>query len=776
VVGLVVTGHVGYSVYLDFRSTRTLAAAQVERAKQPKLITGLKDAQEQTRLLADALVHDGKMQSGYDARSKTDLAAEIAAMQKKFAFPGNIQVCDEKGNLVFSTETPNQSGYSVSKDNFGVQVVLSQGKFFAGVTNSEKTGLVSISTIMPLKANGKGGVIAVNQPLSEDFLTGLANRFGIEDPQLNGVELAVYSNKTNQVAAFSQGVRKLQASKFLAELNDKGIKAVPKTPLGTGIDFLDKLIVPANGFESQNAWWNYLALNANGNNTVGIIFVFKPVPSEQGKIIETALLGGLVGVLGILVGTLFASRISQSVSEPLRFLVKRTQAIGNNRQVIPPLEELSGDWLELGELIDTAVLSMRSTTQSLKKELNKQMEEGKERYAQVEQSSQQVDALNRQITTQAQKITELSRQSAQATRQAIIVQQQLDAVLQSSTEGFLVLDQYGNILHANPVFLNWVGAAEGEIAGRLCFDLVRKPGDKPFADADQSQAFAQHGGNRMALIEQFYPEGNVYNRNTEKKVAVLAHLQPLTGDDGNIAGYIMVLRDKSLRSENQLLRQEIVSMLQQDIRQPLMAAEQSWNAILANAPNSMHPSIGQALAQLHIHYESLVGVIDSLLMMYGGMAPPPPTPKETIAITRLVADCLEEVTPLARERQLLLDYKTVTGLPTISGNREAIRGILSQVLERMINITQPGGRVRVESQMKGNEMRISVSSSGPSLPESEIAEMFAGFIEGKHAQETYSSRLSMYLARNNVERLGGNIWAESEAGRGTSTYFTIPIG
>lgn len=215
-VGLVVTGHVGYSVYLDFRSTRTLAAAQVERAKQPKLITGLKDAQEQTRLLADALVHDGKMQSGYDARSKTDLAAEIAAMQKKFAFPGNIQVCDEKGNLVFSTETPNQSGYSVSKDNFGVQVVLSQGKFFAGVTNSEKTGLVSISTIMPLKANGKGGVIAVNQPLSEDFLTGLANRFGIEDPQLNGVELAVYSNKTNQVAAFSQGVRKLQASKFLA--------------------------------------------------------------------------------------------------------------------------------------------------------------------------------------------------------------------------------------------------------------------------------------------------------------------------------------------------------------------------------------------------------------------------------------------------------------------------------------------------------------------------------------------------------------------------------
>jgi histidine kinase len=123
----------------------------------------------------------------------------------------------------------------------------------------------------------------------------------------------------------------------------------------------------------------------------------------------------------------------------------------------------------------------------------------------------------------------------------------------------------------------------------------------------------------------------------------------------------------------------------------------------------------------------------------------------------------------------MLDYKTVTGLPNISGNKEAITGILLQILERMIEITSAGGRVRVESLSRGQEMRIGVSSSGPALPEQEIADMFVGYIEGKHAQDTYGSRLAMYLARNNVERLGGKIWAESEAGRGTITYFTLPI-
>lgn len=99
-------------------------------------------------------------------------------------------------------------------------------------------------------------------------------------------------------------------------------------------------------------------------------------------------------------------------------------------------------------------------------------------------------------------------------------------------------------------------------------------------------------------------------------------------------------------------------MLRENIRGPLAGAEVSWHAILTNARNTMHPSVGQALAELHNHYEQLIAVIDSLLMMYGGFVPPPTTPRETINVSRLVADCLEEATPLARERQLLLDYNS----------------------------------------------------------------------------------------------------------------------
>ena len=91
----------------------------------------------------------------------------------------------------------------------------------------------------------------------------------------------------------------------------------------------------------------------------------------------------------------------------------------------------------------------------------------------------------------------------------------------------------------------------------------------------------------------------------------------------------------------------------------------------------------------------------------------------------------------------------------------------------MLGITGAGGRVRIESSFKDHELRVGILSSGPAIADSEIEDMFVGFIEDKHDMDTYGSRLSMYLARNSIERLGGRIWTESD--RGTAIYFTLPL-
>ncbi|MGD9681332.1 MAG: ATP-binding protein [Candidatus Obscuribacterales bacterium] len=787
VIAIMVGGYSVYAIFVDFRTTRTHANQRVTLAAN-KVDRDLKNCRATCDGYADQLLGNSSLMQSFLGKDRPGLDGKLQKFTNDIHFPGYISFIEPDGKVFFNTETPKQFGYSASAVSEAIQVSLSSGgRPYGGTTDFTATGVVAVSSIVPIKdTSGKlKGLVVVSQPLNSMYLTGEVTRFSLEEPEaVKDVDLALFSAKVGKITAASDGLGHGRGGDFIKELNEKGAKAFPNSMLGLGIKQLEALIIPVAAdrleftFEKSGRWWFRYTLPGlkrqdGTSNNYGDILVTTPVPDVKNQLLVALIGSTLFGGLALFLGLFFSARIKGSVEEPLHFLIDRTNDIADKKARIPPLEGLSGDWLELGELIDTAVSTMRSTTQNLKLKVSKQKEELEVRTQQAEEAVGKLENLNRQIATQSRQLTEVSKQINQANRQAIIVQHKLDAVLQSSTEGFLILDQYGNILTANPVFLNWAGSSEGQIAGRQCFDLVKRPGENK-TQSVAGQAFARHGGDPNAVINRFHPEGIIFHAREEKKVEVLAHLQPIVGEDSNIQGYVMVLRDKSLRSENAQLKEEIVNVLQDAIRKPIAEGESRWASVLANASQSLNPQVTQSLSELRSIYQTLLGVVDSYLMMYGGFIPEPVIPKESIVITRLVSECLEEVTPHARERQLLLDYKTVPGLPSINGNRDSVRSVLIEVLNHLISITAPGGRVRVESAIRGPEMRMSVTSSGPALPLEEITDMFVGFVQGKHTEDTYARRLSLYLARNNVERLGGQIWAESEAGRGTAIYFTLP--
>src|SRR5262249_5919451 len=156
--------------------------------------------------------------------------------------------------------------------------------------------------------------------------------------------------------------------------------------------------------------------------------------------------------------------------------------------------------------------------------------------------------------------------------------------------------------------------------------------------------------------------GTVFNRKQDKSVEVLTHLQPIA-DGTQIQGWIMVLRDKATHMEESQLRAEIASMLTESVRKPLVDVESSWKSLLASS--AVAPSAEPELLAIHKKYEHLIGMVDSLIMIHGGYLPPPVERREQVVVTRLVAEILEDITPLARKRELTLDYKTVAGLPTL---------------------------------------------------------------------------------------------------------------
>lgn len=757
IILVMVLGNAGYSLVSEYLSSKGQAEQKLAKATK-LLIDEFKSIADSDKEGCQALLQDPSFTSAYADKNREALSKVIKSFASKSGFSGFVVLIDDKGNVFYNSETPSKFGYSLRGQNSGADFVFLHNDVWMGPAAISAAGTVSITAMVPMRTGSTiGGIVSLNQPVNTELLTGLVTKFSLQESSVSSMDMALVSARDGKVTAVTSDLVSKDGG-FLSKVNQEGLKAFP---------------APPSIFEAGGRLWKTFPLG-DPKSVVGLILLTTPMTNIIPKVISVAGQAATAGGVALVIAFIFSAGIGGNVNASLQFLIRRARDLSAQKPNLPPLEGLGGDWLELAELMDTSVSSMRSSIQSLKQQLNKFNFDVDDKVKQTEAAEQQLETLNRQLSAQTKQLSEVSKQVNYANQQAVLLQQKLDSVLQISTEGYLLLDQFGNVLSANPVFLNWMGATEGEIAGRLCFDLVKKPGEDPNID-NSSQVFAKHGDNPADLINLFYPEGFVYHRNQQKATEVLAHLQPVVSEDSKVQSWIMVLRDKSLRSEIAQLKTEIVSMLSDSIRAPLAGCEQTWSSILGNAAQTMHPAVGQSLAQLHSSYEQLLGMVDSLLLVYGGFVPPPVIPREQVVVTRLIADCLEEMSGAARAHQLMLDYKTVTGLPSVNVDKTTLKSIVLQLLEKMISITAPGGRVRAESQVKGNEMRIGITSSGPALAQDEIVDMFAGFIQGKHSEESYSARLSMYLARNNIERLGGKTWAESEAGRGTVIFFTLPL-
>lgn len=762
VILAMVLANAGYQLFVEFNDSRNTAIKQVIAAAA-KTSDEFNSIMLSNRELTARLKADPAFQSAWAARDKSAVASAVKDFANRWGIPGYITVITKDGKVFYSTDTPNKSGYSVASRLPELKTILADDKtgHYTGAAVPTEAGVLGISNIQRL--HDGDGVVAISQPVNTQFLMGLQQKLEMMT-DLQKIDFIAYNLDESRVQDVTPSLQQRDGG-YIQKLQREGQKVIPKK----------------DAFEEGNRMWRSIALmrGATENRNAGVVIASAPIRNVTPRVATIIGQAAVGAVAALILAIMFSIGISGRFNNSVRVLIKRAKDLAANKPNLQSLENrLSGEWLELAEIIDTAVSAPRSSVQNLRGQINKYMDEVDEKTKLVEQANGQVEAINRQLMMQSRQLSEVSKQMNYASQQAVILQQKLASVLQVSTEGFLLLDQYGNVLSANPVFLNWTGANEGEIAGRFCFDLVKKPGEPPSNNGMGSgMAFSHHGGAAGDLIQQFYPDGVVHHQYEKKTVEVLLHLHPIVADGSGqeISGYVMVLRDKSLHGEVARMRDDITNMLSDQIRGQLVVAEQRWKPILSNSSNGLNPSVGQALAELHAQYQQLLGIVDSYVMMYGGFVPASITPREQISITRLIGECMEQVSQTARQHQILLDYKTVTGLPTTAVDKEVVRSVVAQLLEKMIQVTAPGGRVRVESILKGNEIRLQINSSGPAVAQDDIEDMFVGFIEDKHHEDSYSQRLSLYLARNNVERMGGRIWSESEAGRGTTIYCTLPV-
>jgi signal transduction histidine kinase len=110
-------------------------------------------------------------------------------------------------------------------------------------------------------------------------------------------------------------------------------------------------------------------------------------------------------------------------------------------------------------------------------------------------------------------------------------------------------------------------------------------------------------------------------------------------------------------------------------------------------------------------------------------------------------------------------------------NAFAIEELLSNLVSNAIRYTPEGGRIKITAEsFSDSEVQVAVSDTGIGIPAEDLPNIFKDFYRAKNARthEKSGTGLGLSIAKQIVTSHGGQIWAESADGRGTTFYFTLP--
>ncbi|MBM3135714.1 MAG: GAF domain-containing protein [Chloroflexi bacterium] len=231
---------------------------------------------------------------------------------------------------------------------------------------------------------------------------------------------------------------------------------------------------------------------------------------------------------------------------------------------------------------------------------------------------------------------------------------------------------------------------------------------------------------------------------------------------------------QSLYEANRL-KAELISTLAHEMRTPLTSIKGYSTALLMEEASFSPETQHEFLQIIDEECETLQDLIRDLLessVIDAGLLK---LELQPVILPRLAKTVIADIARRNPKYRLLVDFPSP--FPIVEADPHRIEQVLRNLLDNAVKYSPQEGLIVVRGQVRQDEVIISVADQGVGIAPEHLNRLFERFFRvrsglGRHV---VGSGLGLPIARTIVESHGGRIWAESQAGQGSTFYFTFPL-
>lgn len=350
---------------------------------------------------------------------------------------------------------------------------------------------------------------------------------------------------------------------------------------------------------------------------------------------------------------------------------------------------------------------------------------------------------------------------------------ELQAVFGSVAEGIVVINKDFRVMLMNRSAEDILGVKGSEVAGQKWTDLVSMyRGKKEVPHQEWATSYVLKTGR----VKIFTVADNVsYKLKDGQMVPVLIIASPLV-EDKNIEGVVLMFRD--VREERKLedARVSFISIASHQLRTPLTSI--LWfTELLQEKKEDLFPEGREFIDGIYAMALRMKDLLNLLLQIgrleSGRLKIEPVSARIEDVIKGVLATFKPE---LDRKKQMVEVSVVPDPFPAILLDKIALGQALQNIISNSILYSPEGKKIHISVSMDKNKVLCAVKDEGIGIPKEQQGMIFDKFFRADNAVRMvpFGNGLGLSLVKSLVVEWGGDSWFESEEGKGSTFYFTIP--
>lgn len=228
------------------------------------------------------------------------------------------------------------------------------------------------------------------------------------------------------------------------------------------------------------------------------------------------------------------------------------------------------------------------------------------------------------------------------------------------------------------------------------------------------------------------------------------------------------------------LKTQFLSNISHDLRTPLAAIITHAEILRDGMLGELNQKQRDSVTGIVNGGQQLLDMIDEILAYVRSTGDQLPLVRTEFSIAELADQVRVLNQSLAAKKHITIERSNGDDLPLIYADRDKIKHVLANLIGNAIKFTSDGGRVWVSFSRRGadeSELLVEVGDTGRGIARDHYDLVFREFaqVDASPSRTHHGTGLGLAIARRFVELHHGRIWVESELGKGSRFFFTLPL-